>query len=100
MTRLRCGAVVSGAFIDYLESVYEKEQHLHPGEIFVIEYLRCADGNRAGKAWWTQCWASRDGMPDYQIHRVGGVEVYLPSGTAAGLSGRFVDYKDDEIRVT
>ena len=99
MDRLRCGAIVSAAFIDHIEDIYLAEKAHHPGEVIGIEYTRCIDGARKGQSWWRSTWTSRRPIPEHMIFQVGGVDVFMPPKTSRALKDHFIDVRDGQVVV-
>ncbi len=99
MQRLRCGVILTDAFLAWLEEWLKAEGTSHEARVLAFEYLRCKDGPRGGEAWLEWFWAKRAGLSEHNLFRIGGVEVYLSPGTQAGLKWRCLDAKEGRLWV-
>lgn len=99
MERLRCGVVVTGRFIAFVEALVAAEAANHPGAVLCVEYLRCREGARAGEAWLEWFWVRREGLSEAAIFRIGRAEVYLSPQTQQGLKWRYLDAEAGSPRV-
>jgi|GEM_PF-484867 len=100
MERLRCGAIISEAFIDYIEELYLREKAAHAGEVVAIEFTRCIDGVRKGQTWWRSTWTSRRLVPEHMLYSIGGIDVFLPPKTSKALKDHYIDVKNGQVVVT
>ena len=97
MERLRCGMIISEAFVDYIEAIYLKEKERHQGEIIALEYTHCIDGLRQGQSWWRSSWTSRRLVPEHMVYEIGGIDVFMPPKTTKALKDRYVDVKEGNV---
>ena len=95
MERLRCGAILSSAFLRYVEERYETDAAQAEDEILSVEYLRVAEGELGGRSWWRESWIPRDSIPDHEIFRTGRVHLHIPLTSQRGLKDRFADIDAD-----
>lgn len=97
--RLRTGLFYSQAFADYLEQRHSQERIDHPGEVLHLDYVRCAQGDLAGQAWWQLAWISGWQAPAEHRHTLGDVEVYIHRQAVRGLKDRLLHFDGRNVVV-
>jgi hypothetical protein len=101
MIRLRCGVILTDAFLDWLREWTGREGSSHQGRVLAIEYVRCGEGPRAGQAWLEWMWVKRLGLSTHCLFRLEDIavennlpvplDVYLSPQTQKGLRWRHLD---------
>jgi len=99
LERLRCGIILTDAFITWLEAWHAREAEAHFGLVPEISYVRCKEGERAGQSWVSLIWRPLDGVEEHEIFSVGRVRVFFPRQTRTALRDRCLDVQDDRIVV-
>lgn len=68
--------------------------------VAILEYLKCAEGARAGQAYWSLLWGNgaRD-LQDWCLFKVGGVTVYMSRQTQLALKWKHIDFIDNQVVV-
>ena len=99
MDRLRCDAIVSTAFEGYFDWFVRDNQEGNEGKIPAIDYVRCRERRNAGRTWWKIFWVTRSRMPDFNVFKIAGHEVFLSSTSQKGLKNHVIDYVDGEVVV-
>lgn len=99
MQRLRCGVILTDAFLAWFDGWIAAEGASHEARVLAFEYLRCREGARAGQAWLEWFWAKRSGLSDHNLFHINGVEVYLSPSTQKGLKWRCLDAHGGRPRV-
>ncbi len=99
MMRLRCGVILTRAFLDFLSEMWTREAPAHPRCVVVIDYVRCKDGPRAGQAWLECFWFAKAALSEHCVFTVAGAELYLSPQSQAGLKWRYLDAADGRLRV-
>lgn len=96
MQRLRCGVILTDAFLAWLDAWVAEQGSSHEARVLAIEYLRCREGLRAGQAWLEWFWAKRQGVAEHNLFWVNGVDLYLSPTTQKGLKWRCLDAKEGQ----
>ena len=99
LERLRCGIIVTSAFIEWLEAWKTREAGANFGLIPELGFVQCKEGARAGQSWVSLVWRPLDGVAEHEIHAVGAVRVFFPKQTRAALRERCLDIIHDRIVV-
>ncbi len=102
MERLRCGVILTDAFLAHLQDLLEEGAPAHPGQVLAIDYIRCRDGERAGQSWLEWFWVSRKALTtEHCFFRIPslGAEVYLSPQSQQGLKNRFIDFRKNAVFV-
>ena len=99
LERLRCGIIITGAFIDWLEAWKTREAHANFGLIAELDYVSCREGERAGQSWVSLIWRPLNGVREHEIFVIGAVRVFLGRQTRRALRDRCLDIRDDRIIV-
>lgn len=99
LERLRCGIIVTSAFIEWLETWKAREGAGNFGLIPELGFVQCKEGPRAGQSWVSLIWRPLDGIAEYEVHAVGTVQVFFPRQTRAALRERCLDIRGDRIVV-
>ncbi len=97
--RLLTGLIYSQAFADYLGARHSDEHIGHPGEVMHLDYVRCAQGELAGQAWWQLTWMSGWQAPKEHRHAIGEVEVYIHRQAMRGLKNRLLHFDGSHVVV-
>lgn len=97
--RHACGLFYSRQFADFLRQKREAEARAHPGELLSLEYVRCAEGELAGSAWWRLGWISMFRTPAEYCYRIGDTEVFIHRQVKHGLVNRLLHYADGQVVV-
>ena len=99
LQRLRCGIILTDAFISWLEAWHAREAPGNFGLVPELSYVRCREGERAGQSWVSLIWRPLDGMAEHEIHEVGAVRVSFPRQTRVALRERCLDVFREAIVV-
>jgi len=99
MHRHPCGIIYSRQFADFLKDKQVKEEHVHPGELLSLEYVRCAEGEQAGASWWKLAWVSLFAAPMEHKFRIGETEVFIHRQSRRGLKNRLLHFSDGQVVV-
>ena len=99
LERLRCGIIVTSAFIEWLEAWKTREAPANFGLIPELGFVQCKEGPRAGQSWVSLIWRPVDGVAEHEIHAVGTVQLFFPRQTRAALRERCLDIREDRIVV-
>lgn len=99
LTRLRCGIIVTDAFVAWLEAWREREAAAHFGLVPEISYVRCREGERAGQSWVSVIWRALDGVQEHEIYEVGSVRVFFARQTRVALRERCLDVREGAVVV-
>ena len=99
LERLRCGIIVTSAFIEWLEAWKARESAANFGLVPELNFVQCKEGSRAGQSWVSLIWRPLEGIAEHEIHRVGAVRVFFPRQTRAALRERCLDVRDGAIVV-
>lgn len=99
LERLRCGIIVTSAFIEWLEAWKQREAAANFGLIPELSFVLCKEGARAGQSWVSLVWRPLDGTAEHEIHPVGTVRVFFPRQTRSALRDRCLDVRDGRIVV-
>lgn len=101
MIRLRCGVILTDAFLAWLRDWTAREGTSHAGRVLALDYIRCREGPRAGQAWLEWLWVKRAGLSAHCLFRIDGVatendapaplDLYLSPQTQKGLRWRHLD---------
>jgi hypothetical protein len=94
MIKLRCGVILTDAFLFFLQQLNQRVTDPHSHEVLALEYIRCAEGDRAGQSWLEWFWFPRAGLKSECFFAVGLLELYLAPQTQKGLKYRYLDVKD------
>ena len=101
MERLRCGTILLDRFLQFLSDEacrLRSEGKTHP--VAILEYIQCAEGRRAGQAFWSLMWGSgqRD-LQDWCLFEAGGVPIYMSRQTQLALQWKYIDFIDNKVVV-
>jgi hypothetical protein len=99
MERLRCGVIVMGSFRQHLEGFHAAGAAANPGSLPCIDYVRCREGKQAGSAFWNLRWYCRADVKEFEIFRIGKVEVYIPKSARFGLKDRYIKCVNGKVFV-
>lgn len=99
LERLRCGIIVTSAFIEWLEAWKQREAAANFGLIPELNFVVCKEGVRAGQSWVSLVWRPLEGVGEHEIHKVGTVPVFFPRQTRSALRERCLDIHNDRIVV-
>ncbi len=99
LERLRCGIILTDAFISWLERWHAREAGANFGLVPEISYVRCKEGKRAGQSWVSLIWRPLDGIQEHEIFHAGSVRVFFGRQTRAALRERCLDVQDGRIVV-
>ena len=99
MHKLRCGIIYTPAFAEYLQHVHAAEKPAHPDEILSLDYIRLADGPKAGASWLQITWVSPQAASEDHRHRIGETEVFIPKQSRKGLLNRLLHCVDGKVVV-
>lgn len=99
LERLRCGIIVTSAFIEWLEAWKHREAAANLGLIPELSFVVCKEGARAGQSWVSVVWRPLEGIEEHEIHAVGAVKIFFPRQTRSALRDRCLDVKDGGIIV-
>jgi hypothetical protein len=99
LERLRCGVIVTAAFIEWMKAWKAREGAANFGLIAELSYVRCKEGERAGQSWVSLVWRPLDGIKEHELFEVGTVKLYFPKQTRLALRDRCLDIQSDRIVV-
>ena len=99
MHKLRCGIIYSTDFAEYLKRTHAAEYAAHPGELLSLDYIRFADGPKAGASWLQLTWVLPQAAPEENRHHIGETEVYIQKQTRRGLMNRLLHFADGHVVV-
>lgn len=99
LERLRCGIIITDAFVAWLEAWKAREAAANFGLIAELSYVRCLEGERAGQSWVSLIWRPLDGVAEHEIFEIGGARVYFARQTRRALRDRCLDIRGDRIVV-
>ena len=99
LERLRCGIIVTSAFIEWLEAWKTREGAANFGLVPELSFVLCKEGSRAGQSWVSLIWRPLEGMAEHEIYSVGTVRVFFPRQTRAALRERCLDIREGSIVV-
>jgi hypothetical protein len=101
MERLRCGTILMDRFIAFLkeEDAMQRSQGTSD-PVVILEYVKCADGARAGQAFWSLMWSKGIAdRKDWCLFPVSGVTIYMSRQTQQALKWKYIDYIDNQVVV-
>jgi len=109
MIRLRCGVILTDAFLAWLREWTATEGTSHAGRVLALDYIRCREGPRAGEAWLEWLWVKRHGLSPHCVFRIDDVAVendqsapldlYLSPQSQKGLRWRHLDARHGQPTV-
>ena len=99
LERLRCGIIVTDAFVGWLEAWKTREEEANFGLIPELSYVRCREGERAGQSWVSLIWRPLQGVEEHELFAIGGVRVFFARQTRSALRDRCLDIHEDRIVV-
>lgn len=100
MEKLRCGVVLTDAFLSFLKAEATREAADIEKPTAIIEYVKCAEGLRAGEAWWKLTWAKSVGREDWCLFPLAaGFQIYLAPQTQKALKWKHIDYREGRVCV-
>lgn len=99
MQRHPCGFIYTRQFADFLREKYSAEEDRHPGELLSLEYVSCAEGEKAGTSWWKLAWISLFAAPAEQLLKIGSTSVFIHRQSQRGLKNRLLHFSDGEVIV-
>ena len=99
MKRHPCGIIYTKDFAHYLRQKEREEFSRHPGELLSLEYVRCAEGEKAGASWWYLDWVSHMVAPMQQQYRIENTPVFIHRQTKSGLKNRLLHFVDGQVVV-
>ena len=68
--------------------------------IAILEYVKCAEGTRAGQAFWSLLWGRGTAeLQDWCLFPVAGVTIYMSRQTQQALKWKHIDYVDNQVVV-
>ena len=99
--RHRCGIIYSQAFADYLDDLQRVEGAEHEDDPLSLDYIRCATGAQAGKAWYQLSWIPAVAIPLTDRYQFGATLVHIHKQTRNGLRSRGLDHdpESDSLRI-
>jgi hypothetical protein len=104
MERLRCGVILTDSFLSYLEqeSLLQSEgldqSSVYP--VAIVDYVKCAEGPRAGTAYWKLSWGKGpSGLQDWCLFRTRNITIYMSRQTQRALKWKHIDYRDGQVFV-
>ena len=100
LQRLRCGIIVTEAFVAWLRAWQQREAGANFGLIPELNYVRCGEGERAGQSWLSLIWRPLDGVKEHEIFHIGGVRLFIPRQSRSALRERCVDVRDGALVVS
>ncbi len=99
MQRHPSGILFTTQFSDYLREKYHAEEGAHPGELLSLEYVSCADGEKAGMSWLKLAWINLFAAPAEHHLKIGDTEVFIHRQSQRGLKNRLLHYTDGQVIV-
>lgn len=101
MEKLRCGTILTDRFIAFLrEEDASQRSNGVPNPVAILEYVRCAEGDRAGQAFWSLMWGRGDAqMQDWCLFKISGVTIFMSRQTQHALKWKHIDYIDNQVVV-
>ena len=99
MQRHPCGIIYTRQFSDFLREKQHAEESGHPGELLSLEYVSCAEGEKAGMSWWKLAWISFFSAPAEHHLKIGETAVFIHRQSQRGLKNRLLHYTDGEVVV-
>lgn len=99
MLRHPCGIIYTREFADFLRSKQQAEAARHPGELLTLEYVRCADGEKAGASWWDLAWTSLFAVPVDEKLEIGETPVFIHRQSRRGLKNRLLHFVNGQVLV-
>jgi hypothetical protein len=101
MEKLRCGTILMDRFLDFLKEEDARQRSQGTNDpVVILEYIKCAEGSRAGQAFWSLMWGK--GSPerrDWCLFEVAGVTIYMSRQTQQALKWKHIDYIDNQVFV-
>ena len=99
MQRHPSGFIFTQQFADFLREKYHAEEDLHTGEVLSLEYVSCAEGEKAGMSWWKLAWISLFSAPAENHLKIGDTSVFIHRQSRRGLKNRLLHYEDGQVVV-
>jgi hypothetical protein len=99
MHKLRCGIIYTTDFADFLKRLHATEHPAHPDELLSLDYIRLADGPKAGTSWLQITWVSPQAAPEDHRHLIGDTEVFIQKQSRRGLTNRLLHFADGKVVV-
>jgi hypothetical protein len=99
MQRHPCGIIYTKQFADFLHGKQQEEEDRHPGELLSLEYVRCAEGEKAGTSWLQLAWTSLFSVPEDQKFEIGQTPVFIHRQSRRGLKNRLLHFVNGEVQV-
>ncbi len=99
MQRHPSGIIYTRQFSDFLREKQHAEESRHPGELLSLEYVSCAEGEKAGMSWWKLAWISLFSAPAEHHLKIGETAVFIHRQSQRGLKNRLLHYTDGEVVV-
>ena len=105
MERLRCGVILTDNFLSYLKAEFvlqrmEGDTSVESEPVAIVDYVKCAEGARAGQAFWNLSWGSGvRGLQDWCLFRVDAMTIYMSRQTQRALKWKHIDYREGQVVV-
>lgn len=99
MQRHPCGIIYTTQFADYLHTRYRAEESRHPGELLSLEFVHCAEGEKAGSSWLRLDWTTLISVPAVQKVEIGQTPVSIHRQSLRALKNRLLHCVDGEVLV-
>jgi hypothetical protein len=99
LERLRCGIIITDAFVEWIEEWRKREGSENFGLIAELSFVRCGEGERAGESWVSLIWRPLEGVEEHEIYRIGTVRVFFARQTRRALLDRCLDIHENRIMV-
>ncbi|MGK0189008.1 MAG: hypothetical protein ACI9R3_004824 [Verrucomicrobiales bacterium] len=101
MEKLRCGTILTARFIAYLAEENTRQRARETtNPVAILEYVKCAEGARAGQAFWSLIWGrGNPEMQDWCLFKVADVTIFMSRQTQQALKWKYIDYVDNQVVV-
>lgn len=99
MHRHTGGFIFTQQFADFLRDKHHAEEAHHAGEVLSLEYVCCAEGEKAGMSWWKLTWISLLSAPAESHFKIGETCVFIHRQSRRGLRDRLLHYAAGQVIV-
>ena len=88
-------------FVQFLDQEATRQRNDGVNEpIAILDYVKCAEGSRAGQAFWSLMWGrGGEERQDWCLFTVSNVTIYMSRQTQQALKWKHIDYVDNQVVV-